>query len=104
MRELLKRSAAAPRVMIPDKLRSYSAACTDLSLQFKHRQHKGLNSRAKNSLLPTRWRERIMKRLKSPRQVQKFLSIHDQVAPASPNDSDALVVVDDNDVASFSRA
>jgi FMN-dependent NADH-azoreductase len=41
---------------------------------------KGLNNRAENSHQPTRRRERIMKRFKSPRQVQRFLSIHDQVA------------------------
>jgi putative transposase len=46
----------------------------------EHRQHKGLNNRAENSHQPTRRRERIMKRFKSPRQVQRFLSIHDQIA------------------------
>ena len=46
----------------------------------EHRQHKGLNNRAENSHQPTRRRERIMKRFKSPRQVQRFLSAHDQVA------------------------
>jgi putative transposase len=80
MRKLLKRSAAAPRVMITDKVKSYGAARTDMGLRFEHRQHKGLNNRAENSHLPTRRRERIMKRFKSPRQAQKFLSIHDHVA------------------------
>ena len=46
----------------------------------EHRQHKGLNNRAENSHQPTRRRERIMKRFKSPRQVQRFLSSHDQIA------------------------
>jgi putative transposase len=80
MRKLLKKSAKAPRVMITDKLKSYGAARKDMGLRIEHRQHKGLNNRAENSHLPTRRRERIMKRFKSPRQVQKFLSIHDQVA------------------------
>jgi putative transposase len=75
-----KKSAKAPRVMITDKLKSYGAARKDMGLGIEHRQHKGLNNRAENSHLPTRRRERIMKRFKSPRQVQKFLSIHDQVA------------------------
>jgi putative transposase len=44
------------------------------------RLHKGLNNRAENSHQPTRRRERIMKRFKSPRQVQRFLSSHDQIA------------------------
>src|SRR6202008_2950984 len=46
----------------------------------EHRQHKGLNNRAENSHQPTRRRERIMKPYKSPRQVQRFLSTHDQIA------------------------
>jgi len=45
----------------------------------EHRQHKGINNRAENSHQPTRRRERVMKRFKSPRQVQRFLSIHDQI-------------------------
>jgi GNAT superfamily N-acetyltransferase len=46
----------------------------------EHRPHKGLNNRAENSHQPTRRRERIMKRFKAPRQVQRFLSTHDQIA------------------------
>ena len=66
--------------MITDKLKSYGAARKDMGLKIEHRQHKGLNNRAENSHLPTRRRERIMKRVKSPRQVQRFFSIYDQVA------------------------
>ena len=80
MRKLLKKSAKPPRVMIADKLKSYAAARKDMGLRIEHRQHKGLNNRAENSHLPTRRRERIMKRFKSPRQVQMFLSVHNQVA------------------------
>jgi putative transposase len=80
MRKLLKKSKRPPRVMITDKLKSYGAARKDMGLKIEHRPHKGLNNRAENSHLPTRRRERIMKRFKSPRQVQKFFSIHDQVA------------------------
>ena len=54
----------------------------------EHRQHKGLNNRAENSHQPTRRRERIMKRFKSPRQVQRFLSAHDQVANVFPRRRD----------------
>jgi putative transposase len=35
---------------------------------------------AENSHQPTRRRELIMKRFKSARQAQRFLSVHDQVA------------------------
>jgi len=67
-------------VLITDKLRSYAAAKREIMPGVEHRQHKGLNNRAENSHQPTRRRERIMKRFKSPRQVQRFLSPHDQVA------------------------
>jgi putative transposase len=42
-------------------------------------QLRWLSNRAENSHQPTR-RERIMKRFKSPRQVQRFLPIHEQIA------------------------
>jgi putative transposase len=80
MRTLPRKAAKAPRVMITDKLKSYGAARKDMGLRIEHRQHKGLNNRAENSHQPTRRREWIMKQFKSPGQVQRFLSIHDQVA------------------------
>jgi putative transposase len=80
MTKLLKTAVTPPRVMITDKLRSYGAARAKMGLRVEHRQHKGLNNRAENSHQPTRRRERIMKRFKSARQAQRFLSVHDQVA------------------------
>jgi putative transposase len=80
LRKLLKKQGRALRVLITDKLRSYGAAKRDIMPGVEHRQHKGLNNRAENSHQPTRRREQIMKRFKSPRRVQGFLSIHDQVA------------------------
>jgi putative transposase len=80
LRKLMKKQERAPRVLITDKLRSYAAAKREIMPGVEHRQHKGLNNRAENSHQPTRRRERIMKRFKSPRQVQRFLSIYDQVA------------------------
>lgn len=80
MKRLLKTAVTPPRVMITDKLRSYGAARVKMGLAFEHRQHKGLNNRAENSHQPTRRRERIMKRFKSARQAQRFLSVHDQIA------------------------
>lgn len=79
LRKLLKKHGHGPRVMITDKLKSYAAARKDLKLRCEHRQHKGLNNRAENSHQPTRRRERQMKRFKSPRQVQRFFSIHDPI-------------------------
>ncbi len=78
LRKLLKRQCRAPRVMVTDKLPSYGAAKKDLLPGVEHRQHKGLN-RAENSHQLTRRRERQMKRFKSPRQAQRFLSTHDQI-------------------------
>lgn len=80
MRKLLKGQSKAPRVMITDKLRSYGAARRQIMPGVEHRSHKGLNNRAENSHQPIRRRERIMKRFKSPRQLQSFASIHDPIA------------------------
>ena len=46
----------------------------------EHRQHKGLNNRAENSHQPTRVREKVMRRFKSVRHLQRFTSVHDRVA------------------------
>ena len=80
MRKLLKGQCRSPRVMITDKLRSYGAAKRDIMPGVEHRSHKGLNNRAENSHQPIRRRERIMKRFKSARQLQRFVSIHDPIA------------------------
>src|SRR3954453_1838547 len=79
LRKLLKRQMRPPRVMITDKLASYGAAKREIMPGVEHRQHKGLNNRAENSHQPTRRRERQMKRFKSARQAQRFLSAHDQI-------------------------
>jgi putative transposase len=69
-----------PRVMITDKLRSYGAAKREIMPGVEHRSHKGLNNRAENSHQPVRRREKIMKRFKSARHLQRFVSIHDPIA------------------------
>jgi putative transposase len=79
MRKLLKKHGRAPRVLITDKLKSYAAANRDLGISVEHRQHKGLNDRAENSHQPTRVREKVMRRFKSARHLQRFASIHDRV-------------------------
>jgi putative transposase len=79
MRKLLKRHGC-PRVIVTDKLRSSAAANNGLGLNVEHRQHKGLNNRAQNSRQPTRVREKVMRRFKSARQLQRFVSIHGQVS------------------------
>ncbi len=79
LRKLLKKQGRAPRVLVTDKLKSYAAAKRTIMPGVEHRQHNGLNNRAENSHQPTRRRERQMKRFKSSRQVQRFLSIHDPI-------------------------
>jgi putative transposase len=79
LRKLLKKQMRPPRVMITDKLVSYSAAKKDVMPAVEHRRHKGLNNRAENSHQPTRRRERQMKCFKSAGQAQRFLSAHDGI-------------------------
>src|SRR3982750_130463 len=79
LRKLLTRQRRPPRVMVTDKLASYPAAKRELMPGVEHRRHKGLNNRAENSHQATRRRARQMKRFKSPRQAQRFLSAHDQI-------------------------
>ncbi|WP_423383013.1 IS6 family transposase [Burkholderia sp. LMG 32019] len=79
MRKLLRRHGC-PRVIVTDKLRSYAAANNALRLNVEHRQHEGLNNRAENSHQPTRVREKVMRRFKSARQLQRFASVHGQVS------------------------
>ncbi|GHO58151.1 IS6 family transposase [Ktedonobacter robiniae] len=79
-RKLLKRLRYVPRVIITDKLKSYSAAKRELLPGVEHRQHKGLNNRAENSHQPTRLREKKMRRFKSAKQAQRFLSAFGPIA------------------------
>ena len=73
-RKLLRGLQYVPRVIITDKLRSYDAAKREILPEVEHRQHKGLNNRAENSHQPTRLREKKMRRFKSAKQAQRFLS------------------------------
>src|SRR6185436_2792929 len=58
LRKLLKRQTRVPRVMITDKLASYTTAKTDVVPSVEHRRDKGLNNGAQDSHQPTRRRER----------------------------------------------
>jgi putative transposase len=79
VRKLFRQHGRAPCVLITDKLRSYAAANRDMGLNVEHRQHIGLNNRAENSHRPTRVCEKVMRRFKSTRHLQRFTSVHDQV-------------------------
>jgi putative transposase len=70
-RRLLKTTRTVPRVIVTDKLRSYSAAHREVMPSVEHRSHKGLNNRAENSHQPTRQRERTMKGFRSVGGAQR---------------------------------
>ena len=80
-RKLLRTTRRKPRVIITDKLRSYGAAKKVILPRVTHRQSCYLNNRAENSHQPARQRERRMKRFQSPEQAQRFLEMHDLLAP-----------------------
>ena len=61
-RRLLTGLQFVPRVIITDKLKSYSAAKTEVMPSVEHRQQKYQNNRAENSHQSTRLRERVMRR------------------------------------------
>jgi putative transposase len=72
----LKGLAYVPRVIITDKLKSYGAAKKEILASVGLRLHTRLNNRAENSHQPTRVREKVMRRFKSPGHAQRFLSAH----------------------------
>jgi putative transposase len=76
MRKLLKKQGFAPEVLVTDKLRSYSAATTEMGLSARREQGLRKNNRAENSHQPVRRREFKMQRFKSPGSAQRFLSVH----------------------------
>ena len=78
-RKLLKGLRYVPRVIVTDKLKSYAAAQRETLPSVEHRQSRYLNNRAEVSHQPTRRRERQMKRFKSARHAQRFLSTHSRI-------------------------
>jgi putative transposase len=73
-RKLLKGLHDVPRVIMTDELKSYAAAKREILPGVEHRQHKRLNNRAENSHQYTRLREKNMRRFKSAKHAQRFLS------------------------------
>src|ERR671913_872403 len=79
LKRLLRKQGRPPRRMITDKLGSYAAAQRQIMPDVEHRSHKGLNNRAENSHLPFRRRERAMQGFRSPRYLQRFISVFSAV-------------------------
>ena len=74
-RKLLKGLRYVPRIIVTDKLGSYSAAHKEVMPSVKHVRDKGSNNRAENSHQVTRQREKQMRRFKSAGHMQRFLSV-----------------------------
>jgi putative transposase len=73
-RKLLKGLRYVPRVIVTDKLKSYSGARTEIMPSVEHVQQKYQNNRAENSHQPTRLREKVMRGFKSRGHAQRFIS------------------------------
>jgi putative transposase len=76
MRKLLQKQGFTPEMLVTDKLRSYSAAKSELGLSARHEQGLRTNNRAENSHQPVRRREFKMQRFKTPGSAQRFPSVH----------------------------
>ena len=75
-RKLLKGLRYVPRLIVTDKLVSYRAARKEVLPSVTHSQDRWQNNRAEVSHEATRQRERQMRRFKSVRHAQRFLSCH----------------------------
>ena len=73
---LVRGQGKEPFRIVTDKLKSYSAAKRTTLPSVAHDTEKYANNRAEVSHQPTRIRERQMRRFKSARQAQRFLSAH----------------------------
>ena len=74
--ERFHKAGGVPREIITDKLRSYGVAHRTLIPEARHSTEQYANNRAELSHQPTRVRERGMRRFKSIKQAQRFLSSH----------------------------
>lgn len=72
-------SYPVPRVIVTDKLKSYKKPIKNMCSSADHRSHKGLNNRSENSHQPTRRKEKISIKFKSPNWVQNTLSLMGKV-------------------------
>jgi len=73
---LLKSHGESPWKIVTDKLRSYGVAHRELMPATIHDTDPCANNRAELSHQPTRVRERGMRGFSSPKQAQRFLSVH----------------------------
>ena len=79
-RRLLSSHGGEPRKIVTDKLRSYGVAHRELIPATIHSTEQYENNRAEQSHEATRVRERGMRRFKSVRQAQRFVTAHAAVS------------------------
>ncbi|MFT4520986.1 MAG: putative transposase [Halioglobus sp.] len=75
-KRLLRSHGSEPRKIVTDKLRSYGVAHRELIPESIHSTKQYENNRAEQSHEATRVRERGMRKFKSMRQAQRFVSTH----------------------------
>lgn len=66
-------------MLITDTLKNSAAANRDLGLNMEHGKHKGLNNWARELALANGGRDKVMRRFKSARHLQRFSPVQDQV-------------------------
>ena len=79
-KRLLRSHSSEPRKIVTDKLRSYGVAHRELMPDAIHDNSQYANNRAEQSHEATRVSERIMRRFKSIRQAQRFVTAHAAVS------------------------
>ena len=82
-RRLIRNNGGEPRKIVTDKLRSYGVAQRELIPETIHSTKQYENNRAEQSLESIRVRERGMRRFKSVRQAQRFVTAHAAVSNLS---------------------
>ena len=75
-KRLLRNPGSEPRKIVTDKLRSYGFAHRELMPDVIHSTQQYENNRAEQSHEATRVRERGMRRFKSVKQAQRFVTVH----------------------------
>jgi len=79
-RRLIRSNGREPRKIVTDRLRSYPVAHRALTPEAVHVTDRYANNRAEQSHEATRVRERGMRRFKSVKQAQRFVTAHAAVS------------------------
>ena len=74
----LLRSYPSARVIVTDKLKSYTKPIKHMT-KSDHRRHKGLNNRVENGHQPTRRKEKSLIKFKSPGGIQRTFTLMGRV-------------------------